>query len=595
MSTSKKQTKTKTNSKISEQNAKSGPKSQEYSKITVEPLSRDDFSMDVVKQWTRIRAKNPPKRRSNHTSFIYQNKYLYIIGGVDITEQKQSDIYRIDLTSDEPEWEKIEIAEGKELNKIAYHAGCKYKGVYYIIGGQNDKIETINTIQRLKLSDNQLLDPIELEIEKFPALESHTVNLNGNNAIVFGGNNGNDFNRDVYQINLDNFEVTNLTENQNDEEIPPVRSDHCAEIKDGKLYVYGGFGPGDVFYNDLWEFDLGGNKWTQIKFGDEEDEKAKEEAEKKKENEEKKEGEGEKKEGEGEEGEKKDENAQDGEKKEGEEREENEKKEENENKEEENKPKVDRPEGRSGQTMNKVGNVLYIFGGKLGVIKESNELWTFDPAATQYHLVHDILIEQYSEEELKPILSGEKNKKPFHWLTKREVETRTNPTPFALKNQKKKNKEKKEDNNEKKHNKSFTEQKSKYSEQVLVRPNVKMMKASLVYTSIPDDLKNGLKKLEENEKAMIDKESVLIIGSVPEPRDGQSTVTFGGNKLIIFGGDRNKFPFNDLFIFDTKTEAEEPGEDENDKEPEANEEKKEGEENKENEEKKEENNENNNA
>jgi len=283
------------------------------------------------------------------------------------------------------------------------------------------------------------------------------------------------------------------------------------------------------------------------------------------------------------------------EKKEGEEREENEKKEENENKEEENKPKVDRPEGRSGQTMNKVGNVLYIFGGKLGVIKESNELWTFDPAATQYHLVHDILIEQYSEEELKPILSGEKNKKPFHWLTKREVETRTNPTPFALKNQKKKNKEKKnEDNTEKKHNKSFTEQKSKYSEQVLVRPNVKMMKASLVYTSIPDDLKNGLKKLEENEKAMIDKESVLIIGSVPEPRDGQSTVTFGGNKLIIFGGDRNKFPFNDLFIFDTKTEAGEPGEDENDKEPEVNEEKKEGEENKENEEKKEENNENNN-
>ena len=235
MSTTKKETKSKHSSKLSEKNAKSGPKSQEYSKITVEPLSRDDFSMDVVKQWTRIRAKNPPKRRSNHTSFIYQNKYLYIVGGVDITEHKQNDIYRIDLTADEPEWEKIEIADGKELDKIAYHAGCKYKGIYYIIGGQNEKIETINTIQRFKLSDNSLLDPVELEVEKFPALESHTVNLNGNNAIVYGGNNGNEFNPNVYQINLDNFEVTNLTENV--EEVPPERADHCAVIKEGKLRI----------------------------------------------------------------------------------------------------------------------------------------------------------------------------------------------------------------------------------------------------------------------------------------------------------------------------------------------------------------------
>ena len=119
-----------------------------------------------------------------------------------------------------------------------------------------------------------------------------------------------------------------------------------------------------------------------------------------------------------------------------------------------------------------------------------------------------------------------------------------------------------------------------------------MMKASLVYTSIPDDLKSGLQKLSENEKAMIDKESVLIIGSVPEPRDGQSTITFNGNKLVVFGGDRNKFPFNDLFIFDTKMEVGEQQEDENDNEPQEGEEKKEGENE---EEKKEENNDNNNA
>ena len=80
------------------------------------------------------------------------------------------------------------------------------------------------------------------------------------------------------------------------------------------------------------------------------------------------------------------------------------------------------------------------------------------------------------------------------------------------------------------------------------------MKKALVYTSVGDKLEDALEQLKNNEKAMINKESVFIIGSVPEPRDGQSCLVYQGNKLVIFGGDRNKFPFNDLFIFDTTTE-----------------------------------------
>ena len=39
-----------------------------------------------------------------------------------------------------------------------------------------------------------------------------------------------------------------------------------------------------------------------------------------------------------------------------------------------------------------------------------------------------------------------------------------------------------------------------------------------------------------------------LSGHVPLPRDGQSMNVFN-NQLIIFGGDRNKYPFNDLFFF----------------------------------------------
>jgi hypothetical protein len=37
-------------------------------------------------------------------------------------------------------------------------------------------------------------------------------------------------------------------------------------------------------------------------------------------------------------------------------------------------------------------------------------------------------------------------------------------------------------------------------------------------------------------------------GIVPAPRDGHSMNIFN-NLLLIFGGDRNKFPYNDLFTF----------------------------------------------
>jgi hypothetical protein len=37
-------------------------------------------------------------------------------------------------------------------------------------------------------------------------------------------------------------------------------------------------------------------------------------------------------------------------------------------------------------------------------------------------------------------------------------------------------------------------------------------------------------------------------GAVPFPRDGHTANVYN-DTMVIFGGDRNKFPFNDLFTF----------------------------------------------
>ena len=226
-----------------------------------------------------------------------------------------------------------------------------------------------------------------------------------------------------------------------------------------------------------------------------------------------------------------------------------------------------------------VGDMFYIFGGKTGLIKESNEVWEYNPNENYYECVHETLLEQFTKEELKKISSENKNDaKKFRWLTRSDVEKRTNPSfndnkdPAEEKRKQQKKKEKKENDKNKSPEKNSlkkTDKKKpkkiekvenktnqnrdiegKYSDQVLCRPNVVKMRKTLIFTSDPEKIKEGLATLSNDEKEKVNSNIQKIKGELPEPRDGQS-VCVEGNHLYVFGGDRFKFPFNDLFVLDT--------------------------------------------
>ena len=77
-----------------------------YSSLHGDPNEENPYSSET-KKWKEERVLNPPKRRSFHTSCIYDN-YLYIFGGKDITEGKLSDIMRLNLMEEEsPKWEEV--------------------------------------------------------------------------------------------------------------------------------------------------------------------------------------------------------------------------------------------------------------------------------------------------------------------------------------------------------------------------------------------------------------------------------------------------------------------------------------------------------
>ena len=508
----------------------------------------------LLTHWSKILLKEPPKRRSNHTSFIHDN-FFYVIGGIDITEHKQDDVYKVSLKEPNAAWMKVDLM-GERLEKIAYHAGAEIDGFYYIVGGQNETLQTLNTIQVFDITQQTLSEKIELDVEKFPPLESHTVNVNSENKslIIYGGISGKNLNRDIYCYDVQNKEMKNLTAELKDDEVPPPRQDHAAVIYNNALYIYGGLGLDNKIYDDMWMYDFSSNAWTELRT-----EAQQKKIDKKKQKQLEKEANNENKEN-------KDINFED---------------EEEFELEEDEEIQDIRPKGRSGHSMVVIGNEFFIFGGKTGLIKESNEIWKFIPERKEYECVHETLLEQFTKEELSKISAeNKKDEKKFRWLTRSDIEKRTNPSFNSYKNElgaskekdKKKKKEKPKNNQqgtttiknikidknkkqvkkpEKKSEKNNNkEAEGKYTDQVLCRPNVVKMRKTLIFTSNPDKIKEGLNILTKDEKEKLTDKIERIKGEIPEPRDGQ-TACVDGNNIYIFGGDRFKFPFNDLFALDT--------------------------------------------
>jgi hypothetical protein len=93
---------------------------------------------------------------------------------------------------------------------------------------------------------------------------------------------------------------------------------------------------------------------------------------------------------------------------------------------------------------------------------------------------------------------------------------------------------------------------SQYFESELLKsPKSKKMKNSIIYKMESKTESQALNKkltLMLSKTLIFDGDTKTKPGILPIPRDGHAANVFGDN-MIIFGGDRNKFPFNDLFSF----------------------------------------------
>ena len=446
--------------------------------------------LSETKKWSEKRVLNPPRRRSFHTSCIYDN-YLYIFGGKDITEGKLSDIMRLNLMDEENQkWEMVIPSNGKTLEPLAYHTGTLIEDEYYIIGGSNVFLRQSPFIYIYNLRENNLekikFEKNEKNEDLICYLTMHTANYypQRNEIILFGGySDGNMLNK-IYRFNIKTHEIK-AQKPQDEENMPEPRIGHASFIFQDFLYIFGGSIQDGNLLNDLWKLDLSNFSWEKIL--------------------------------------------------------------EN-NKFPENELFV--PSPRSGHSLLHISeedNVVYIFGGKIGNFQEGNDLWQYDISTNEFKIIHDTILEQYSSEEMEEFLKEKNSKKKnkeneFHFISKKEIEDKLNPySKFYVDNKT----ISKRVLFKSKSTKDFN--KNEYENEIFVNPGYYQMKHSSIYNLDNKDINSAIATLDLLLPYKVGEKGIKM----PLPRDGAS-LDFLENKLYVFGGDRNKYPFNDLYVFNLK-------------------------------------------
>lgn len=436
-----------------------------------------DFDTDVLDLWYEIRTKFNPARRSFHCCWNFKD-YIYIYGGVNINIGKCSDFHKINLVTETPAWKRFVPINVEMVPPLAYASYLTIDDEFYIIFGQNDKMNQVNTIFKIIPSSNEEEDTYDEKediyftkdkIEKvlindLPYLESHSTAIYNNGFYVFGGFGKGKYSNNLYFIDLKN-NTCNLVEIKSDKnKMPEPRMNSSLTSYLDKLYVFGGQNEESKYLNDFWIFDIKSSTWEKLSFDS----------------------------------------------------------------------YKDIPNERSGHSSVLYNNEIYIFGGKTNPVIEVNDMWKFNPSTNKFMLVQEYLLEQY--EYLGNVSQSEDQKstikKKHQSLRLSKIPTNKLLTESSMK-KKKKNVDSSNQIYEEALEKSF--------------PQIVQMKKSLIFSmDIDSHLWRKLNLSLEHNFSMNNRVSVQ--GSIPCPRDGHSSILYKGF-LVIFGGDRNKFPNNDLFTF----------------------------------------------
>lgn len=186
--------------------------------------------------------------RSEHTAVVIDER-MWVFGGY---YYSGGDNYYNDTRVYNPNTNTWTGQSGTNLPEKRFgHAAAAAGSRMYIAGGADNASNTSATYNTVSLNsadmlladvkDWQLLNSTSVFSVRDPSLCTH-----GEKLYLFGGRRGSARSAAFYEYDPTNDQIVSL------ETGPAARDQHTAVVKDGKMYVFGGYGL--ATRNDLWEY-----------------------------------------------------------------------------------------------------------------------------------------------------------------------------------------------------------------------------------------------------------------------------------------------------------------------------------------------------
>ncbi|EDO05176.2 kelch repeat domain containing protein [Babesia bovis T2Bo] len=225
-------------------------------------------------RWKVLAPAKEDTPKYHKFAYTFSESLLYTFGG------ESEGTFSSDLKRFDP-WRKQWVTLPSVGNVPAPRAGAtltKIGSTLYLIGGYNQN-GTLGTISQYDVINNKWTHVYPQGVNKFLPRSGHASCTDGVNRIyIFGGYNDDGiYLNDLHEITISTKTTTEpysqeivasfklLSTDSSKGGINPSPKE-CASMQlvDGKLYLHGGYSYGGSSHDDMWTFDLGDLKWSQV-------------------------------------------------------------------------------------------------------------------------------------------------------------------------------------------------------------------------------------------------------------------------------------------------------------------------------------------
>ncbi|CAG9313184.1 unnamed protein product [Blepharisma stoltei] len=236
---------------------------------TASEYNHNFFRYDLANSvWEDITSSsNPYSYRYLTGSAIYNDEFYLLFGWSDLIGADLGNIMKVSLTGSNYSWSNVTIVEDENWNMIrrdSYAFFGSSSGSVYIFGGYSSSynVTIMNNLIKLDLTSSEITYTVlSYEFKSPSPRKSHSLCSSEAKLYLFGGQNGNDYYNDLWELDPEN--PTSWQSILTSGDIPSPRSGHASDSQGDLVVIFGGY-DGTSYLNDLYYLNLITNSWKEV-------------------------------------------------------------------------------------------------------------------------------------------------------------------------------------------------------------------------------------------------------------------------------------------------------------------------------------------